>query len=291
MITQADFRRSGQNGVFLQPEFLLAGNELGRASREGIGRTPKPILDQNDIAFGLWLFLILWLLYLHYAYIASGDAVQSQLRAVTLIDFKHHIHRTFTFTDGQRRANMFCLKAEKVSQWKILFRTGLLQLPKDSKAPLLCGLHMGLGKAGFTFLKLFVHVQQLSGRTKLTEVIKADQNIDCPGVKSRIHGHIVQQIGETSILIVPHAVEGLSNALSDMLDGGQCIGDGVGVMIDVIITIVLTESTEGDANSKCSLHLSLDLCNSILVSFVSVAREEGRVVFLRVMGFQPCAIE
>lgn len=270
---------------------MLAGNRLRLTSGEGIDRTTKPILDKNDITLGLWLFLILWLLYLHYTHIASGDAVQSQLWAVAVIDFKHHIHRTFTFADCQWRADMFCLKAEKFSQWKILFRTVLLQLPKDSKAPLLCGLHMGFGKTGFTFLKLLVQAQQLPRCTEFPEVIQADQNVDGARIKSRIHGHIIQQIGETGILIVAHAVQRLSYALSDMLDGGQCIGDGVGIMIEVVIPIVLTESTGCNTNSKCSLHLSLDLRYAILIAFVCIAGQERRVVFLWVMRLQPCAIE
>ena len=137
---------------------MLAGNEFGLASREGIGRTAKPILDKNDITLGQWLFLILNLLYLHHTHIACCDAVQSQLRAVAVIDFKHYIHCTLTFTDGQRRTYMFCLKSETISQRKLLFRVGLLQLTQDRKAPLLCSLHMGLGKAGFTLKKLLVHV-------------------------------------------------------------------------------------------------------------------------------------
>ena len=99
---------------------------------------------------------------------------------------------------------MFCLKAETIGQRKLLIRAVLLQLTQDGKAPLLCRLYMGLGNAGFTLKKLLVHVQQLSGRSKLTEVIKTDQNADGAGIKGRIHGHVVQQIGKAGILIVPH---------------------------------------------------------------------------------------
>jgi len=62
-------------------------------------------------------------------------------------------------------------------------------------------------------------------------------------------------------------------------------------MIEVIIPIVLTESTGCDTNSECTFHLGFDLRNAILVALVGIAGEESCVVFLRVMRFQPCAIE
>lgn len=150
---------------------------------------------------------------------------------------------------------------------------------------------MRFGKTGVAFLKLPIDTEQFSRLSEFPEVIQADQNVDGMGIKSWIHGHIVQQIGETGVLIVPHTVECLRNAPTNMLDGSQCVGNRVGFVIEVIIPIVLTESAGCDANPECTLHLCFDLRNAILVSFVSVAGEEGRVVFLRVMRFQPCAIE
>lgn len=76
-----------------------------------------------------------------------------------------------------------------------------------------------------------------------------------------------------------------------MLYRGLSVRDGICSMVDKVIPIILTETARRNTNTECTLHFCLDLRDTILIAFVGIARQKCGVVFLRVMRFQPCAIE
>ena len=136
---------------------------------------------------------------------------------------------------------------------------------------LLGGGYMGLGEAEFSVSELMEEFLKFSNHAKLPEVVEANQNLDCLRIKRRVHLHIVQDIGETDIKCVAHIVERIGDTPTDVLDRGLRIGNCVFVVIDIVIPIVLPESAGRNPDTESPLHLSLDLCDAILISFIGIA--------------------
>lgn len=66
---------------------------------------------------------------------------------------------------------------------------------------------MRFGDAGFPIPKFVKDFLQFAHHAKLPEVIEADEDLNDLSVKRRADLHVVEEIGETAVIVAAHLIE------------------------------------------------------------------------------------